>query len=68
MPDAKNASSSSLKGRPFVGILFECCNVYQRIYLNKERTAFRGGCPKCGKRVEVLVDPNGEKERFFVAR
>jgi hypothetical protein len=68
MPDTSDTKPSSLKGRPFVGIMFECCNVYQRIYLNKERTAFRGGCPKCGKRVEVLVDPNGEKERFFVAR
>lgn len=65
MPDAK---PSGPKPRPFIGIMFECCHVYQRIYLNKERTAFRGGCPKCGKRVEVLVDPNGEKNPFFVAR
>ncbi|MBM3216708.1 hypothetical protein FJZ36_17565 [Candidatus Poribacteria bacterium] len=54
--------------RPFLGITFECCNVYQRVYLNKDRTAFVGGCPKCGKRLTVKVDPNGERGRFFSAR
>lgn len=61
-------TSSSRRKRPFIGVLFECCHLYQRIYLNREGTAFRGGCPKCGRRVEVFVDPNGERSRFFVAR
>ena len=25
----------------FIGILFECCNVYRRVYVNKEKNAFR---------------------------
>ena len=26
----------------FLGILFECCNVYRRVYTNKEKNAYEG--------------------------
>ena len=54
--------------RPFLGVLFECCRVYQRIYLNRAGTAFVGWCPKCKAKLEVKVDPEGESRRFFSAR
>jgi hypothetical protein len=53
--------------RPFVSILFKCCNVYQRIYLNRYGKAFVGWCPKCCRRVTVKVDPSGSDDRFFTA-
>lgn len=53
--------------RPFIGVHFECCSVYARIYLNKKKTAFVGWCPKCTKKVEMKVSRNGTTDRFFEA-
>ena len=53
------------KGRAFVGITFECCSVYRRIYLNADQSAFAGACPKCGKPVRIRVGPGGSKSRFW---
>jgi len=54
--------------KKFLGIHFECCNVYRRIYLNKDLNAYEGRCPKCQRSVKVLVGPNGTDQRFFSAR
>jgi len=54
--------------RKFLGVHFQCCNVYSRAYLNKEQTAYKGACPRCGKRVEMKVGPGGTDNRFFSAR
>ena len=35
------------QSRPFLGIWFDCCGVYGRIYKNKDGTAYVGRCPKC---------------------
>lgn len=53
--------------RPYIGMLFKCCHVYTRIYLNKAGVAFVGRCPKCGKQVTIRVGPGGEKSRFWTA-
>ena len=53
--------------RQFLGIMFECCNVYGRIYKNKEGTAYVGKCPKCLKNVMVKVGKEGTNNRFFRA-
>mgnify|MGYP004137151623 CR=1 FL=1 len=53
--------------RKFLGVHFECCSVYQRIYLNKAGTAFVGWCPRCARRVEIKVSPTGTSDRFFAA-
>ncbi len=54
--------------RPWISVLFECCRVYLRIYLNRNRTAFVGWCPKCKAKVEVKADPDGSSDRFFSVR
>ncbi len=48
--------------------MFECCNVYQRIYLNKDKNAYEGRCPKCYKLVKAKVGPGGTNARMFRAR
>ena len=53
--------------RKFLGVVFECCRVYARVYINRELTAYQGGCPRCGKRVEVKIGPGGTQTRFFTA-
>jgi len=53
--------------RPFIGMHFKCCNVYTRIYLNNEGTAYVGFCPKCAKKAEIKVGPGGSNARFWSA-
>ena len=52
----------------FLGILFECCNVYRRVYINKEKNAYEGRCPQCYRKVKVLIGAEGTHQRFFTAR
>jgi len=51
--------------RPYVGVTWDCCHVYSRIYLNRKETAYVGWCPKCGKRIQMDLSPTGSKSRFF---
>ena len=55
------------EGREYLGITFRCCNVYQRIYRNAPGTAYVGWCPKCARKVEVTISPDGVDDRFFEA-
>lgn len=54
--------------KKFLGILFECCNIYRRVYLNKDNNAYEGRCPRCFRKVEILIGPEGTSSRFFTAR
>ena len=54
--------------RPYLGIMFECCSVYTRIYRNEEGTAYRGSCPRCLRQVVVRVGEGGSGKRFFRVR
>ncbi len=36
--------------KPFVGILFNCCNVYSRVYRDR-RGDYVGRCPKCTRQL-----------------
>jgi len=62
---AKKKNSAQGQRRPYIGIFWECCKVYSRIYLNKNETAYVGWCPRCSKRVQLNVSPAGSKSRFF---
>lgn len=59
--------SPALTGRRFVGVQFACCDVYTRVYINRDATAYEGHCPRCFKRVQLLVGPDGTDARFFTA-
>jgi hypothetical protein len=60
-------SDSTPERRPYVGVLFECCGVYGRVYRNREGTAYVGWCPRCAKKVTLRVGPGGSNARFFRA-
>ena len=62
-----NASKPASSGRRFVGIHFVCCDVYTRVYVNRDETAYEGNCPKCAKRVRLRIGPGGTDTRFFTA-
>lgn len=51
--------------RAFLGIWFECCHTYGRLYKNKMGTAYTGRCPKCLRPVTVRVGEGGTNRRFF---
>ena len=51
--------------KKFLGILFECCGVYGRIYQNKDGTAYVGRCPKCMRASKVKIGEGGTGQRFF---
>jgi len=53
--------------RRFVGIRFACCDVYTRVYINRDNTAYQGNCPRCSKPVTIKVGPGGTSSRFFTA-
>lgn len=62
-----NDKEETNKSTNFLGIMFECCNVYARIYKNKEGTAYVGRCPKCMRTVKVPIGEGGTNTRFFRA-
>jgi hypothetical protein len=63
----RDSSAAGGGQRPFVGIRFACCQVYTRIYINRQATAYAGCCPRCLKKVELKIGPGGTDARFFTA-
>ena len=55
------------KTRRYVGIMFACCKVYARIYINRDGTAYVGNCPRCTRQVKLKVGPGGTNQRIFTA-
>lgn len=53
--------------RPFLGIHFQCCRTYGRIYRNAQQTEYSGQCPRCHCRIRVPIGPGGSSSRFFNA-
>ena len=59
--------ASKAAARRFVGIHFACCDVYSRVYINRQQAAYVGHCPRCLRRVELKIGAGGTDARFFTA-
>lgn len=69
-PDSSPPSSSDDRrdSSRFLGVHFACCDAYSRIYINRDRTAYAGHCPRCAKRIQIPIGPGGSDSRFFTAQ
>jgi hypothetical protein len=65
--DPGGGAKPQVVGRRFVGVQFTCCDVYTRVYINADQTAYEGRCPKCAKQVRLMIGPGGTDARFFTA-
>ena len=63
----EDESKQSVQQRPWVGVRFDCCGVYVRLYRSAEGTIYRGRCPQCLRSVRLRVGPDGTSARFFRA-
>ena len=52
--------------RPFLQVLFDCCNVYQRVYRDPSGTHYLGRCPRCLRSIRFVVGKDGTPSRTFV--
>jgi hypothetical protein len=60
-PDAANPPA-----RPFIGVHFKCCGVYQRIYRSNDGQRYEGRCPRCARQIRFTVGEGGTDDRYFV--
>ncbi|MCH8881921.1 MAG: hypothetical protein IIA41_00320 [SAR324 cluster bacterium] len=61
-------SEPSFTGRPYLQILFECCQVYQRVYKDRSGRFYLGRCPTCLRQIRFRVAPHGSPARRFRVR
>ncbi len=53
--------------RRYLGVRFSCCEVYARIYVNRQQTAYEGRCPRCLRQLTIKIGPGGSDTRIFTA-
>ncbi len=52
-------------GRPFLGVHYVNCQIYGRLYKNRQGTAYIGRCPRCFYPLRIRIGPGGTGHRFF---
>ncbi|MEX2185810.1 MAG: hypothetical protein WD875_03405 [Pirellulales bacterium] len=66
-PSGGAGQTGAAGARRFVGVQFDCCSVYTRVYVNRDGTAYEGRCPRCARMVRLAIGPGGTDARFFTA-
>lgn len=67
-PRRRHADDASQPpSRPWLGIMFNCCHVYARIYKSPDGSRYVGRCPRCAAEVQAKVGIAGTNRRFFEA-
>jgi len=62
-----NPQTNPPKPRKFIGVFFECCGVYDRVYLSQDGQRYAGRCPRCMRTLTAQAGPGGTSRRFFRA-
>jgi PHP family Zn ribbon phosphoesterase len=52
--------------RPYLGVQFECCSVYTRVYRKPEILFYEARCPKCGRTARIDVDRKAGVDAKFI--
>lgn len=63
----KSRDSAQDSPARFLGVTFDCCGVYARIYPNRAGDAYEGRCPRCLAQLRIPIGPGGSSSRFFTA-
>ena len=63
--DVAGGGSAGAIDRPWIGVQFECCALYARVYRRTDTHFYVVKCPKCGRKTTVRVDPGGVTSRLF---
>ena len=65
--DEDGPSGRTSRGRLWVGVYYECCSTYARVYRRPDEMCYRGRCPDCGARVSIRVGPKGIAAKMLIA-
>ncbi|MSP72224.1 MAG: hypothetical protein EXR76_08595 [Myxococcales bacterium] len=66
-PDGESSATTG-EARPYLGVSFECCQVYARVYRNAAGDKYVGSCPRCARQVRFSVGDGGSGSRFWTVR
>lgn len=65
--DQAQEAGQDAQGRPFLGVMFDCCKQYARVYRNAAATHYVGNCPRCARTVRFRIGEGGQNGRFWRA-